>query len=942
METSILNDISVIQLYDYPESGILEKKLVFLVISLDKKENHLIHLELSDLKYKIRNVFISDERDLNKGDYIVAKKFLYSYEENVNIKIIDFEIIKSKTFNFLNGFEEYKKDIFLDCYFLYKKSKNAFIGFNNETLVNTDEIINSKSKFEDSKIYLFKRLQKINDKEVRFIQKISFISEKLGQNICDKFSNLSCHIPYFFEGKIIEIYGNKILLVCPEIDDIFISLEVTEMNEIISENNFIKVIAAKYNSTNGNILNLTSTEFTKVCDAAPPEKEDQRIYLKFKFDGNIMYNKISKLMIQLPNESFQEFKIENKYIYYMYTSKNLESNIDSLKQNVILIYNQGFSRKFQYFVYKGLLNEANIDITKVGVCAYEFLYYSLYPEYLPTFIEIENVGKFDNFQTFGNKTRKKITFINIPIQNKEDIGHGNSFLVINLCKKNEIKSYGTLKLNSIEFKPYKEYDIDSTIDEFLKDIHEDFINYFKNDFCNIEELEEKYLKINKEQCDAIKEEINKNLLEYIIKDEKHTFDYFNSLVIWNIFSYYSKIKSDYGEMENYFKIYEKLVKRKDLNYVDKSKVLIDIFNRLIESKITLVFPELYFYDELKDNNPYKIAYDFQFTFIDALSETSGLFLPFLLLDSYFMDLICYKNLAIREENIKNGVISAYSISMLTLDCIKKHLKKTIKPYFFIIRKGISDERKYYASVHKFNNIITYNEKILLSETAYQKIDFKEKLSTKKDYAFILFFENMHENFSHNKENLLNKQESPTLFFNDKLEFSYAYDYDIKQIGEAGVLLESFICENETLEEMKKLKYEMGEYLDIKFFIDKDFSQLLKKFDEKRIQYINENKDKDVDVQKYLEGYRKFNDVKTEINKKAEFEKAKENEKQEKEKDTSTENIEKQETVHFSRYNKVIITGETMEELEKKIQDMKNKKFIKADNAVPSNNDKTCY
>ena len=75
-------------------------------------------------------------------------------------------------------------------------------------------------------------------------------------------------------------------------------------------------------------------------------------------------------------------------------------------------------------------------------------------------------------------------------------------------------------------------------------------------------------------------------------------------------------------------MYEKLEQKNNLNYVDKSKILIDIFLRLKESRKTLVFPELFFYDEFHQNNPYKIAFDFQFSFIEALTEFSGLFQAF--------------------------------------------------------------------------------------------------------------------------------------------------------------------------------------------------------------------------------------------------------------------------------------------------------------------------
>ena len=190
--------------------------------------------------------------------------------------------------------------------------------------------------------------------------------------------------------------------------------------------------------------------------------------------------KISKIIIELSNKQYAEIKINENNQYYMYNSINSDFDLFYFPQRITLVYNNGLNRLFEFFVYKGYLNEVNIFISSIEVCAYEFLYYSLNPKYLPTTVDINAVGKFDNFQTFGSKTRKKITFINIPIQNKEDIVHGNSFLIIKLCNEKGEKSYGTFKLNSIEFKQLKEYIFNSTIDDFLKDIHKDFIDLFNH------------------------------------------------------------------------------------------------------------------------------------------------------------------------------------------------------------------------------------------------------------------------------------------------------------------------------------------------------------------------------------------------------------------------------------------------------------------------------
>ena len=189
--------------------------------------------------------------------------------------------------------------------------------------------------------------------------------------------------------------------------------------------------------------------------------------------------------------------------------------------------------------------------------------------------------------------------------------------------------------------------------------------------------------------------------------------------------------------------------------------------------------------------------------------------------------------------------------MLPIDSIKIHLKKTIKDYFFVLERSLENERKYYASVHKFNFLVTYNENILLKNSSIKSIfDCDQFYETKenKNLAFIINLENLHENFSHNKEELINIKDSPTLFFNSNYEFSYIYHYETKDYGEAGRLVETFIAKEYIIDEMKKVKYKMGAFLEVKYYVDKDFNALIEGFIQIRDTYnekqniINDLKD----------------------------------------------------------------------------------------------------
>ena len=132
-------------------------------------------------------------------------------------------------------------------------------------------------------------------------------------------------------------------------------------------------------------------------------------------------------------------------------------------------------------------------------------------------------------------------------------------------------------------------------------------------------MAKKYLNIDKNLRIIIEEEINKCFNQYIIKEEEHTFEYFNSLVIWNIFNYFYKNGTIISEIGNYLIIYNKL-KQAKLKYVEKSLLLVGVFLRIKESKKDFNIPELFFYDELSPKSPYKMAYEFQFSFIDYFNH----------------------------------------------------------------------------------------------------------------------------------------------------------------------------------------------------------------------------------------------------------------------------------------------------------------------------------
>ena len=72
-----------------------------------------------------------------------------------------------------------------------------------------------------------------------------------------------------------------------------------------------------------------------------------------------------------------------------------------------------------------------------------------------------------------------------------------------------------------------------------------------------------------------------------------------------------------------------------------------------------------------------------------------------------------KNLIKKVNNEQIITQNAYTISMLSVDTIKRHLKQTMKPYALIFEKDA--DLDFNASVYKDNNIICFNEDKIFKE-----------------------------------------------------------------------------------------------------------------------------------------------------------------------------------------------------------------------------------
>ena len=214
---------------------------------------------------------------------------------------------------------------------------------------------------------------------------------------------------------------------------------------------------------------------------------------------------------------------------------------------------------------------------------------------------------------------------------------------------------------------------------------------------------------------------------------------------------------------------------------------------------------------------------------------------------------------------------------------------------------------------------------------------------------------MHENFSHIKELLLNiyAEKSPSFYFNRDFNFSFVHLYNVNDktlninIGEAGRLLESFICEQTLLEKMKDTKYNIENLLKVEYFVGTDFKELVNDFK----KLLDEEKNKNGEIEKNDEincDYMEYNDNafhnKKNIKKRENLQHNQNINKietiEEREQDDNPEKDEN--TIILPKSNTIILSADSFEELMAKVEDLKNKKIIQCNSPIESENNITCY
>ena len=750
-----------------------------------KEDVFLIH-KIAD-SYKIKNV-------INSNKYIIEKSELKN-TKNIKDLILD-GFIYIKYFSIVNN-----EKIKLNKFSIIQRPSDYQLFKLLDTQISNEEIQNDfyeimpiSNKYKIELTFLFSKVILKNKREEYII-------------IIDKFKRIIRYKSKY--TKNIDLFDLIFITKCTieKIDEyvydlktytgtIFYFTKKLIFNKEISINNFtvLDIYFPDYKSIN-------HYNELRICERNVPIKKERQIYL-FKFEN-------------LPFNEFVPFVTQCKGKDGIYT--------------------------FKFFLMHNLLNKINIFINYKGInkCAIDYCYYNVHtdndiPENIVQTID-SNSYKISQSNNFDSFNRISFIVLNVPQNESTDkikihtkkkiISTQLWFTAFN--EKEKLTYYLTqiLDIDEANTKIYYRYNLNKF--EFFENFYINILNFYKGWKKEKEKNIYQYFENFSKETENSKNDIESLNDKYNVDYEPDSADYsiFKIYASISLFQTFQKIK------ENYVNDFDNLLIQWKIfftNYYELINVINDISNdftnhqkiRIIDAYIhkyfskeqEFNFPCKFWYVNSSLNSPsnsYSLAISFNKNIIKNLNEKSALTTAYLQLDSFIMT-----NYFIEDK------LKTYSLSNEPLILMKYHLLISYEDFLFIYFEPPNQDIHVKASHNISNRVTLINERVLFDSNHSENF-------VGKDHALPISMECFHEKDSHGKKNLKNLRiESPIICY--RREFGCSVQ--LKQ-SEDGKFLESLIGNEDFIDELKNAKNKLGELMEIKYFIDKDFTKLHEKYNE---------------------------------------------------------------------------------------------------------------
>ena len=830
------------------------------IIVLDVKEIEYQKYELT-LKFKedsiFKGIYINDKM-LKKGQIILCCS-IYLDKSNLSIQIDNNNIAISNNIEEEKNIEKYLKlkEYNLNSYNL----ADFFYKINGEKQKYQEDIFIINKKL-DQKYELLSDI-KIND----FIYIKNYLLKK-NDIICNNLSMIKKESDYeifhLVEHKL-HIQEKLVNIISKEIKPVESDKEITikclvakvvlkdiKKSSIQIIDHLDRLIELEYDKYNN--LDLFDLLIISNCKISKSKKDafsyilvelsDSKIYStkKLFFDKRIRINNYTLLYINFPdfqnNYNYyntisinnQDFKIYNKIHIYKFFFINEAFN--EIRPYIIECKNDKSDAKFKFFIVDNLLNKINLFINyqNEDKCCIDFCYYNLLTEVPFSYNQIINKKTY-NIETYNSfDSINKISFIllNIPsdedtrlIKEKtnintvssqiwfcaqKDLGNNNIIYI-----KNQI-----LDVNEAKVKKYLKYELKQNflifenfyfdIIKLIKEKSKDIIQYIDNFSQNVHNYQEIYELLNEKS--NVDYESYIDFLSFKIYIGISLFDASIKIEVENKNKREERLKHSIKFIKVFHDIAQELLLLKTkLTYHEKMRILnCSIYNYFNSIDKRRAKSKLIIFDNLDDNSSYKLALNFNINIIKNLTEKSALSQGFLQLDSYIL-----KNYFIKES-------MSYSLCNEPLIMMKNHLLYNYEKFILIIYENPNNLCNLKARQDGRNRITCINEKSLFNDYDTENLEGQK-------YAIAISMEYFHEKDSHSKKSFKNLYiKSPLLCFKDS-------KIDILEEPEDGRFIESIIGSKELISNLKNPDNNLGELMNVDYFIKDNFNDLLSKYNE---------------------------------------------------------------------------------------------------------------
>ena len=870
------------------------KGLKFEIIKVEETEynNYCLTLKLEE-KYIYKGIYIKNSKILKVGKKLAKFELYLNQDNEIKLYIDNFVFDKeNKILDNYNKIEENSNLIEYDF-----RPENIISHFNNNnkkyysdsfivSKIDDDEIIHL-TLIKDSSKFTINTIDDVSINDKIFIKNYS--TNENNEIICD---NLTI-IKHITDYELFHSLETKIANDFYEInkiennDEIFIKCLISkviyknpfdkEIKIIDAENRIIKIDNNLFDDldlfdliliTNCKIKKSIKDEYT--YDLELTENSIKYYTKNLFFDKRISLNNYTILDIKINdfkegNNIFNkiilsdmEYEIKKERHIFLFKFKNEQFN--EIIPYSIKCKNKDKVNEFKFFIMHNALNKANLFINydSQEACCIDKCFINIYNQVKNTIKISVNDKEYEinHYNSFDSINRIGFILINIPMNeftnriknktNKNIISSQVWFTKENNSSDDNYINIQILDVDEAQPKVYKQYNLRDKDYLLFENVYETLVNFEKN-WANNLDLIKNYLE-NLVKNDEIIEKVE-NLIkkEYNTDYNPDSADYFTLKLYISITLYvaFKIIKDlDYENFEdncyNFLDKYIKLIKElneigNNLTYHQKIRIIncFCLNNANIFNKIERQSRLFYLKPNMKKNNSYKLAMNFNQNIIKNLNERSALTSAFLQLDSF----ILYNYLIDKET---------YTLTVEPLILMKNHLLLNYEDFIFINYQDSNDNIK--ASQNQKNRITFINEKSLFSSTD------SESFYGKND-AFPVSIEFLHEKDSHAKKSLKNLHiKSPiSCFKNNRNE-------TLKE-AEDGKFVESIIGEKDFIIELKNPENKLGELMKIEYFTSENFDELKSRFKE-----LNEIETKKIEniFQKYNQNVSDMNEIKGKV------------------------------------------------------------------------------